>query len=160
MVQKKDLMVVSCLRQNARETLTHMSRRIHLPISTIYDRLKNQENDLIVKHTSLLDFAKLGFTTRVTVAFRVERAGRNPLELFLSNHPCVNSLYKINNGYDFLVDGIFRHLKDLQYFIESIEDRFPILEKQLYYIVDDIKRENFLSNPESIDLFLASTASD
>lgn len=160
MVPKKDLMVISCLRQNARETLTKMSRRIRLPISTIYDRLKLQEKDLIVKHTSLLDFSKLGFTTRVTMAFRVERGSRQGLEQFLATHPCVNSLYKINNGYDFLVDGIFRHLKDLQAFVESVEERFPVIEKQLYYIVDDIKREHFLSNPESIDVFLGSPATD
>lgn len=154
MTLRKDLMVISCLRENARETLTRMSRRIKMPISTIYDRLRHQEKDLIVRHTALLDFARLGFAARVTMALRVERTARQDTEAYLRGHSHVNSLYKINNGYDFLIECVFRHLKDLQGFVEELEDRFPILEKQIYYIVDDIKREAFLSNPEELGMYL------
>lgn len=154
LIPKKDLVVISCLRQNARETLTKMSRRTRLPISTIYDRLKYREQDLILKHTSLLDFSKLGFNTRVTMAIKVTKDSRIPLDEFLKNHHSINSLYKINNGYDFLAEGIFRHLKDFQDFVERMEDKFPLVEKQFYYIVDDMKREAFLSNPDSVDSFL------
>ncbi|MEK6968027.1 MAG: Lrp/AsnC family transcriptional regulator [Nanoarchaeota archaeon] len=150
MVIKKDLMVISCLRQNARETLTQMSRRIRIPISTIYDRLKHQENNLIVKHTTLLDFAKLGFNTRVSLALKVKRESRTELEQFLSSHPSINSLYKINNGYDYLIDGVFRHMKDFQEFIEQMEENHPIIEKQIFYIVEDLRREAFLSEPANL----------
>jgi len=151
MVIKKDLMVISCLRQNARETLTRMSRKIRMPISTIYDRLRYQERDLIIRHTTLLDFAKMGFNARVSIAIRVNRESRSQICQFLASHPNVNSLFKINNGYDYLIEAVFRHLKELQEFMEQIEAKFPITEKQLFYIVDDVKREDFLCNPENID---------
>ncbi len=154
MVTKKDLMVLSCLRQNARETLTQMSRRIKMPISTIYDRLKFQERDLIKRHTTLLDFSRLGFSTRVHMALRVERTGRQGVESYLRSHPHINSLYKINNGYDFLIECIFKHLKDLQEFVEDIEERFPVIEKQLFYIVEDIKREAFLADPSQLPRYI------
>jgi len=57
-VSKKDLIVISYLRQNARETLTRLSRKTHIPVSTIYDKLKLHEHNLITKYTSLLDLHK------------------------------------------------------------------------------------------------------
>ena len=154
MIKKNELLLLSHLRRNARETLTKISRKTRLPISTIYDRLKLQEAELIVKHTSLLDFAKLGFNTRVSIAIKVPRELRLSLEDYLQKHTSVNSLYKINNGYDFMAEGIFRRLKEFQEFIEVLEDKFPGMEKQMYYIVDDMKREEFLSNPDQVDAFL------
>jgi DNA-binding Lrp family transcriptional regulator len=160
MITRKDLLVISCLRENARETLTRMSRKIRLPISTIYDRMRFQERDCIVRHTALVDFSRLGYTTRVHIALRAERAARASLESYLRSSPHVNTLSKINNGYDFHIDAVFHHLKDLQSFIENLEDRFSIIEKQIYYVVEDIKREAFLSNPDTLDSFLASPSAD
>lgn len=151
MVLKKDLLMITCLRQDARQTLTDISRKIRIPISTIYDRLRYQENDIIVRHTTLLDFTKLGFNARVVMALKVERNSRDDIEQYLRGQGNINSLYKINNGYDFLIEGIFRHLKDFQEFVEGIEHKFPILEKQLFYIVDDMKREAFLSDPDHLE---------
>jgi len=56
----KDMMLLSNLRANARETLTNISKRTNIPISTIFDRLKLHEKNLIKKHTAIIDFALLG----------------------------------------------------------------------------------------------------
>ena len=36
-ISKKDLLLISHLRQNARETMTNVSRSTGIPISTIFD---------------------------------------------------------------------------------------------------------------------------
>ena len=43
MVDTKEQLILSQFRRNARENLTTTSKRIHIPISTIYDRLKKYE---------------------------------------------------------------------------------------------------------------------
>jgi len=152
MLSRKDLVVMACLRGNARQTLTDMSKRTNIPISTIYDRLKMQEGDVIVKHTALLDFGKLGFHTRADVVIKVDREQRDSVREFLMKSLMVNSVFKINNGYDFLFEGIWRHVKDMEDFLEGLESRFNIKTRQVYYIIDDLKKEGFLSDPQTVDL--------
>lgn len=152
MLNKKDLVILSNLRKNSRETLTSMSKRTHIPISTIYDRLKFHEGGLIKKHTCLLDFNRLGYATRANVLLRVDKASREELRNYLVRHNNINSLSKINNNYDFLVEIIFKEIKELEDFLEKLEDKFKIKSKLVFYIIEDLKREEFLSEPELLEI--------
>ncbi len=145
MLTQKDLLLLTNLRQNARETLTRLSKKTNIPISTIYDKLKLYNGDIIKKHTSIIDFAKLGYNARVNVMLRVDKEQRNDIKDFLARRDCINSVFKINNGFDFIVEGIFKDIREVEDFIEIIENKFKIKSKQVYYIVDEIKREGFMT---------------
>jgi DNA-binding Lrp family transcriptional regulator len=127
-----------------------MSRKTGIPVSTIFDRLKFHEEGLITKHTSLLNFAKLGYNTRANISLKVNREDKEALMEFLSKHEAVNSLYKINNGFDFMLEGIFRQINDMEAFLDMLEQRFKIEGKQYYFIIEDLKRESFMANPNLI----------
>ena len=148
-MKKQDLLVLSALRQNARLSLTKMSRATKVPVSTIYDKLKQYERELIRKHTALIDFTKLGYNTRANLLVKVDRDQRDNMQEYLQAHKNVNSIYKINNGYDYMVELVFVHIKDMEDFMESLEKQFKILSQETYYIIDDIKREEFMSNPKA-----------
>ena len=152
MIKRKDLLIVSLLRKNARETLTNMSKTIKMPISTIYDKLKSNEGGLIKKHTTLLDFSKIGFNTRASMLLRIKKSTRAQAREYLLKHQNINNVYKINNGYDFLVEVVFRHIREVEEFIEAIEEKFEIDAKEVYYLIDEIKREAFMSDPTLIHL--------
>ena len=66
LISKKELKIISEFRKNARENLTCASRKLGIPVSTIYDRLKKYSGNLITRHTAILDFKKLGFGIKVT----------------------------------------------------------------------------------------------
>ncbi|MBU1854102.1 MAG: Lrp/AsnC family transcriptional regulator [Nanoarchaeota archaeon] len=146
-MDKKDILFLTYLRNNARETLTVISRKTKIPISTLYDRLKNQEKDVITRHATLIDFSKLGYLCKVNIAIKVDIAVRNDVKQFLMCQNCVNSLFKINNGFDFLIEGVFLHIKEMEDFMERFEKKFKILDKKVHYIIEDIKREAFMSEP-------------
>jgi len=146
----KDLLIISNLRQNARETLTNMSKKTQIPVSTLYDKIKVHENNLITKHTTLVEFGKLGFNTRAKVIIKVKKQDREALKNYLMKNPNLNSIYKVNNGYDFLMEVIFKNIKEMEEFLEEIDEKFTIKAKQVFYIVDDLKREGFLSNPDQV----------
>jgi len=152
MLNQKDLLLISNLRQNSRETLTRLSRKTRIPISTIYDKLKLYDGGIIKKHTSIIDFGKLGYNARVSILLRIDKEYRDEIREFLEKKDCINSVFKINNGYDFMVEGIFRDIRDVEDFLEILEDRFRIKSKQVYYVVDEIKREGFMTNSEYIPL--------
>lgn len=143
----KSLLIMSMLRQNARESLTKMSKRTNIPISTIYDKIKNNEKDMIKKHTSIIDFSKLGFHTRLSLSLKVSKNKRDELRHYLLKHQNVNTIYKINHGYDFWTECIFRNIKEMEEFREEIEEKFKA-KTETHYIIDDIKREGFMADPD------------
>jgi DNA-binding Lrp family transcriptional regulator len=150
-VNYKELIIMSLLRENARETLTKMSKRTNIPISTIYEKIKSHENGIIQRHTCIIDFSKLGFHTRAALSIKVPKTKKEELKEYLCKHGNINSIYKINNGYDFWIECIFENIKDLEDFTEHIESNFMV-KKDVFYIIDDIKRESFMADPEMLKI--------
>jgi len=151
MLRKSDLLFLTFLRQNARQTLTSISKKTKIPISTLYDKLKQHEKALILKHTTLVDFSKLGYNSRAKIMISSSKEDRDKLRGFLVSYPRINSLFKINNGYDFLAEGVFKNIKKLEEFLELLEEKFCIKDKKVFYIIDEVKRESFLSSPETVN---------
>lgn len=148
MSKKKDLIILASLRKNARESLTKMSRRTGIPVSTIFDRLKTNLNNLVKRHTALLNFPELGYSTRMTMTVRVSKDQREKAKEFLLGSNFVNSAYKINNGYDFLIEAVFKGMNEAELFIEHMEEAFKVEEMKVFYIIDELKREEFLTSLE------------
>lgn len=150
MLDKKEMLILANLRKNSRETLTRMSRKTSIPVSTIFEKIRGYEVGLIKKYTSIIDFSKLGYSTRATIFVKTSKNYRDRLREYLLINKNLNSVYRINNGYDFMLDGVFRELKDVEVFLEKLESDFGVTEKYVYYIVDEIKKEDFLSSPEYV----------
>nr|MCK4929862.1 Lrp/AsnC family transcriptional regulator [Nanoarchaeota archaeon] len=148
MLKKSDILLLTFLRQDSRQTLTRISKKTRIPISTLYDKLKQHEKSLILKHTTLIDFSKLGYNSRAKIMLSTPREERSKLRSFLREHSSINSLFKINNGYDFLAEGVFENVKELEDFMEMLEEKFSLQEKKVFYVIEDVKRESFLARPE------------
>ncbi len=151
-MKRQDMLVLTHLRQNARQALTKISRKTSIPVSTLHERLKHFESDYIVKYTGLLDFAKLGFNARANILVKANKDNKDALKGSLLKNPNVNSIYRINNGFDFMVEVVFRYLRDVEEFIENMEEKFKIKAKEVYYIIDDLKKEEFLADPILVDV--------
>lgn len=150
MVTKKDLLIISNLRQDARMNLTKMSRNTRIPISTIFDKIKSYNGNIVRKHVALIDFEKLGYNTRAKIILKVNKEDKVALKNYLMKDFNVNSVYRINNGYDFMIETIFQNIKAMEEFLEKLEERFRIEQKEYFYIIDDLKRESFLSNAKEL----------
>jgi DNA-binding Lrp family transcriptional regulator len=149
MLSKKDLIILSHFRNDARASLTSLSKKTSVPVSTLFDKLRKFETDVIKRHTSLIDFQKLGYDLRVNLMLKIDKEDKPKIEEFLLKNERVNSIFKINNGYDLLVEGIFTNMKDFQLFTDLI-DRFKILGKQEFYILDELKKEGFMADPDMV----------
>jgi len=149
-MNQKDLKIITYLRQDARMSLTKLSKKTRIPVSTLFDRLKANEEKLIVRHTTLLNFQKLGFDTRAHIVIKVNSNDRDNVREFLLRHQSINSVYRINNGFDFMIEGVFKSFQDAQLFMDKLEEKFLIEEKKTHFIIKDLKKESFMSDPEMI----------
>lgn len=146
-----DLLIVSHLRQDARMSLTQMSRETRIPVSTIFDKIKGfKETGLIRKNTSIVSFDRFGYSTKAIIFLSTSREERGQLIDILKNSNNVNSLFKVNNGWDMIAEVIFPSFNEVEEFLERIEEKVSLSKKEVLYIIEEIKREEFLSNPKRL----------
>ena len=150
-MKQKDLMIIALLRQNARMPLTKMSRAIGVPVSTLFDRIKITEQAVITKHASLLNFSVLGYNARANVILKVDKQDKENLRAYLLKSAHINNMYKINNGFDFMIECVFKQINDLENFIEEIEKKFNVIELKSYFIIEDLRKEEFLNDHHLVE---------
>jgi DNA-binding Lrp family transcriptional regulator len=138
MMSKKELEILSCLRKDAKMTLTELSQITKTPPNLISGIIKNLEKKYIKKHTSIMNFSKIGYN--LVVMYFIKHTSSKLLS-FLSDHKSVNSLSILENNY-LRVETIFKNLKERQKFVEDI-GCFGADAKE-YFIIEEVKREDFI----------------
>ena len=145
-MDKETLSVITHLRANARTTLTRLARASGIPVSTLFDRVRNLQDFGITRCAALLDFQKLGYGAQATIFLKVAKEKRDELKQHLLNAAPVNCLWRVNNGYDFMVECIFRDLRDFEEFSDRLERKYGVKAKEMHFVVEELKREGFLAN--------------
>ena len=153
-MKERHLKILAQLRTNSRMSLTNMSKITKIPVSTIFDRMKQITGSIIIKHTTLVNFNKLGYHARAKVLVKADRNYRIDVKDYLSKHKNVNSVYRVSNGFDYMFEAIFTNIVELEDFLENVDQKFKLDKKEVYYVIEDIKKEAFLSNPMLIDTVL------
>jgi len=151
-ITKKDLKIISHLRKNARERLTRISKKTGVPVSTIFDRIRMQYDELIQKHATLINFHILGFNSKACIILSIDREQRDEIKEFIKNSLHINTAYKINNGFDFLIEVVSKNMRELEDFVDILEEKFDVKEKHIFYVVEDVKREEFLTSEDYVDM--------
>lgn len=146
MLKEKEILILSYFRNDARISLTKLSKLTRVPVSTIFDKIREyKRTNIIKKYTSLIDFKKLGYEIRIQILLSAGKDNRDVLQKFLVQHPKVNNVFRINNGFDFLIESFFRDMQELDVFTKELEEFNP-LQKKEFFVMEDIKREEFLVN--------------
>ena len=123
MFTKKDVAVVNHLRKNSRIKITNLSKQMDIPVTTLYSKLRNYENSLIKKHTCLLNFGQAGYHKSVYFAIKVKDK-KIEMQEFLAAKKCINTLLRVNYGFDFLIEGVFKDEKEVNIFQEEMQKMF------------------------------------
>jgi len=151
LLTKKELLILTHLRADSRKSLTMISRETGIPISTIFDKVNKLGKSTISKYSPLLDFQKLGFGLRVNLILKANDKRKQDLKDFLLKNQNVNSLLRLNNNFDFFIETVFRDMKGLEEFYENLK-KFKIKKKKEFFVIEDLKKEEFLTKPEHIRL--------
>ena len=147
-----DLLIVSYLRQDARMKLTDMSRAIRIPVSTLFDKIKTYEGSLIKKNTALVRFERFGYQAKAMIVFSARKKDRQKLFEILNKNSNVNSLCRVNNEWDYMAEVVFVGVKEVEDFLEDIEEQVKLKNKKIFYVIDEIKKEEFLANPKKAQM--------
>ena len=142
---EQDKCIIAQLRKDARASLTSISKSTGITISTLFERLKQLRGQAITKFTCIVDFKRLGLHAHSLAVYSVSRANKKALQKYLRVHPNVNSVYRINHKYDFLVELVFDGLLAQEEFIDKTDELFGTRHHHIFYLVDILSREKVLS---------------
>ena len=79
-LKEREMQLLSRFRTDARTSLTDMSKQTKIPVSTIFDKLRHYEdNNIIKKHTSLIDFKKLGYDIKTQILITANKEDKEKL---------------------------------------------------------------------------------
>lgn len=145
----RDMALLASLRKDSRMKLTTMSRQTRIPVSTIFDRIRTfKGSGLVRRYTSLVDFGRLGHQGHAWILLACNKNDRHQLQETLERHPNVNSLLRINNGWNLMAEVVSPGIREVEDFVEQIEDKARITKKMVLFIIREIRKEEFLASPE------------
>jgi len=147
-MKKRDIVLLTLLRQNSRESLVRLSKKSFMPVSTIYEKLKGEFKRYVKKYTAIIDHHNIGFPIHAFMLLKVQKEDKNNVEQFLSKHHLVNSIYRINNSFDFIVEFYAPSINKLDDAIDLLNDKFAILDVMIYFVSREIGKEIFLNSVE------------
>lgn len=140
-LKQKDKEIIKHLRKGKRMSISEIARQLGLPISTVNDSIKRIEARHVIKRSSLLDYSSLGYLANAKLAIRVSTEKRSPLLDYLKQSSCVNSIYHINSGYDFMIDVVFKDAIILKNWVAELHSKFNA-DVQTFHLlkVEEIER--------------------
>ncbi len=143
-MMEKDKEIIKEMRKGKRLNISKIARKLSLPISTVSDRIKSIEKRYVIKHSSLLNYPKLGYLAHAKLAIRINPDKRQEFASFLKKESCVNSVYHVNSGYDFLVEVVFKNQIGMKNWVENAKMRFN-LGITSFQILKIEEKEGFMS---------------
>ncbi len=140
-MKEKELCLIKHLREDGRKSLTDISKETEIPVSTLFTVLRKLEEEIIAKHTSLLDFSKIGYS--IKTHFVLSSDNKKELKKYLMSNKHVNTLQSLMNDSDFYVECIFKDMAEMSDFKEDLNKKNAKINQE-NFVVDEIKREEFV----------------
>jgi DNA-binding Lrp family transcriptional regulator len=145
MLTDKEFEILKHLRGNSRTTVTEIGRKVNLPRSTVYDKIKKFKREGIVnKYSCLLNFNQLGLPIQVKVLFKADNTSKIKLGETLINSEHTNNVVKLGNEFDYLASFAFKSMDELHKFLDTLTAEHQIRDYRVLYIANELKREGFL----------------
>lgn len=142
-LKDKDFLLLDCLLDNSRCSLLHVSKKLGIPLNTVYSRIKKLVEAKVI----------LGFSSLINPLFL--RHSMNALlvvETMDISNDCfsnygVNSIIKLDKDC-YLIELFFSNIFDLKNFVSSLKGIGKV--KHRFFVKDCLKRNGFLfTNPPS-----------
>lgn len=136
-----DIKILDCLKKNAREKASDISKEIHLAVSTVIERIRKMESAGLIKaYTIILDEKKMG--NDLTVLMEVSLQHPNDYESFIEmieGNPNIVSCYYMTGDFDFILKIICRSSDELEYLHKTIKGHDGVSATRTHYVLKNVK---------------------
>lgn len=139
----KEKEIIKHLRHGKRVNMSAIARELGMPITTVADRIRKIDERYVVKRASLLDYSRMGYSSHHIIAVKLSNEQKQAFLEYMKEQKCVNSIYRTNSGFNFIVEVVFRSNFDFITWIEELKPRFR-LEMSSFQILNTEEKEIFI----------------
>ena len=136
-----DIKILHCLKKNAREKASEISKEIHLAVSTVIERIRKMESSGIIQsYTIILDEKKLG--NDVTALMEVSLEHPKYYDAFtemIQSNPNIVSCYYMTGDFDFILKIICKSSEHLENIHRTLKGQNGVSATRTHYVLKNVK---------------------
>ena len=139
-----DVKILEVLQENARVSISELSKKINLSLSAVSERLKKLErSNVINSYTAILDPKLLGRDLSVFISIGLEATSDTKAFLeFVSQSPEILECHYITGEYDYLLKVTTNNTDSLEKIMNNIKSFSGIKHTQTNVILSTIKNRH------------------
>lgn len=138
-----DLSILKCLKENSRQTASMISQTINLSVSAVIERIRKMEQKGIIRqYTVKLDEKQLGNDLTVFISIRLEHPKYG--ETFareVAAHPNISECYYIAGDVDYLLKVMTDSSNNLEAVHQDIKRMQGVSWTKTLYVLSTIKND-------------------
>ena len=140
-MDKMDYKILECLKSNARNKASAISKEIHLSVSAVLERIhKMEKNDIIKNYTIIVDQKKLGNDISALMEISLEHPKFD--ESFITAiklNTNIISCYYLTGDFDFMIKILCQSSDDLEKIHREIKSLEGVLTTKTHFVLKNIK---------------------
>jgi DNA-binding Lrp family transcriptional regulator len=140
MLDKKDQLILNVLKNKSNLSVKQISKLTKIPATTVYNRIKNLENEKIIKSYGInLDFDKLGYDIKVIIQVRISKGKLFEVEKAVSKSENVYAVYDLTGDFDALIVARFKSRQSLDNFLKKLQSYDFVQRTHTSFVLNTIK---------------------
>ena len=136
-----DRSILGCLSENARQSATEISHKVHLSIAAVIERIRKLERQGVIRqYTIVTDQHKMG--NDVSALMEVTLEHPKYYEEFakaMENTPSVAACYYLTGDFDFLIQIYTRSSETLEQLHRVIKSVPGVSSTKTYFVLKEMK---------------------
>lgn len=142
-MDKIDLGILRCLKENSRQTASTISQTINLSVSAVIERIRKMEQKGIIRqYTVVLDEKQLGNDLTVFISIRLEHPRYG--EAFAREaalHPSISECHYIAGDVDYLLKVTTNSSNNLEAVHQDIKQMSGVSWTKTLYVLSTVKND-------------------
>ena len=140
-----DWKIIEILQKNARITISHLSKKVHLTAPAVSERiLKMEENGIISGYTAKLNLEQLGYHVTCFVKIAVARNQEGKFIQFCKFHDQVIECHLISGKSSFLLKVGAHDIASLEIFFKNFHD---FGHSESHIVLEEIFKDKVFRKP-------------
>ena len=140
-MDKMDYGILKCLKLNARNKASDISKEIHLSVSAVLERIRKMEKNKVIKnYTIIVDQKKLGNDMTALMEVSLEHPKfYDSFTTAIKNNNNIVSCYYLTGDFDFIIKIFCKSSDQLEKIHRGIKSLAGVSSTKTHFVLKDVK---------------------
>lgn len=144
-LEETDKKILNILIEDSRLSLRQIAKKANVSVATVMHHINRLEEEKIIsKYTSKVDYEKLGYNIEVIIEIRISKGRLLDVEKKISVHPNVFAVYDITGAFDAAIFARFETTRQMDAFLKKIQTYEFVERTETKLILKTIKEGNII----------------